>query len=377
MSLRAVIFDFDGLILDTEMADFVYWCEIYEARGHALDSETWARGIGTRGGFDPYVHLETLTGAVIDRDVIRAEGRPRLEALLADLILLEGVEARLDEARELGLKIGLASSSDRYWIEPHLERFGLASRFDVIRCGGEGGGLDVHCSAELDHFGPRPVSGRHNRDQPGGRLVVAPERSMGKRATSALSHPMTVGQSGSRAGRRQLLAGMLGLGLLMTLVMGCSGDDEPSRFAKPGAHVLGEWLGVPEDSLRFEQAEEATWPNGCMGAEWPGRVCSQALVSGHKLTFRSANDQPHFVHVSDAGDYVWAPIWETETEIVSISGQSIRFTPTRGGFSSQGRIVPGTTIEGTPRAGARVFAAESSGVTDADEAPLVLLIVLE
>jgi HAD superfamily hydrolase (TIGR01509 family) len=48
--------------------------------------------------------------------------------------LLDGVEARLEEAQNLSLKIGMASSSDRWWIDEHSERFGLLDRFDSVRC---------------------------------------------------------------------------------------------------------------------------------------------------------------------------------------------------------------------------------------------------
>jgi beta-phosphoglucomutase-like phosphatase (HAD superfamily) len=53
--LRAVIFDFDGVIVDTEMVDYTYWREIYEALGQSLDLDVWSLGIGTRNAFDPYV----------------------------------------------------------------------------------------------------------------------------------------------------------------------------------------------------------------------------------------------------------------------------------------------------------------------------------
>ncbi len=64
--IRAIVFDFDGLILDTEGPEFQAWCEIYAAHGCQLDLEAWAVGIGTLSAFDPYAHLEATVGRAID-----------------------------------------------------------------------------------------------------------------------------------------------------------------------------------------------------------------------------------------------------------------------------------------------------------------------
>ena len=55
--IRALIFDFDGLILDTELPEFQAWQEIYEAHGSMLSFAVWATCIGTVGAFDPYAYL--------------------------------------------------------------------------------------------------------------------------------------------------------------------------------------------------------------------------------------------------------------------------------------------------------------------------------
>ena len=52
-AIEAVVFDFDGLILDTEGPVFVAWQEEFEAHGcPPLTIEEWAAEIGTTGGLD-------------------------------------------------------------------------------------------------------------------------------------------------------------------------------------------------------------------------------------------------------------------------------------------------------------------------------------
>jgi beta-phosphoglucomutase-like phosphatase (HAD superfamily) len=64
----AIIFDFDGLILDTETPEFVAWQEAYAAHGATLDLDEWSRVIGTmEPGWDPGVLLDGYVGSPVDR----------------------------------------------------------------------------------------------------------------------------------------------------------------------------------------------------------------------------------------------------------------------------------------------------------------------
>jgi HAD superfamily hydrolase (TIGR01509 family) len=129
------VFDFDGLILDTESTDFQSWQEVFVAHGCELRLDAWADCIGRPAGhFDPYVHLERLSGIPIDRGRIRAQRSARLRELNLRQPILPGVLDYLREARRLGLKVGLASSSDRAWVHGHLERLDLLHYFDVTKC---------------------------------------------------------------------------------------------------------------------------------------------------------------------------------------------------------------------------------------------------
>ena len=137
--LRAVIFDFDGLILDTELPEFTAWCEVFESRGATLSLEAWQAAVGTYNGFDPYGHLAALTGAPVDRNTLRQVVKRRSLELIQELELLPGVEQLFLEARLLGLAIGLASSSDREWVEGHLGRLAISHHFDAIVCASSSG----------------------------------------------------------------------------------------------------------------------------------------------------------------------------------------------------------------------------------------------
>jgi len=123
----AVVFDFDGLILETEHPDFESWATLYRNHGEELSMQLWGNVIG-RGHkfFDPFEELERRLGrSLADREALLAERRRHHLEMVAGLEVLPGVTERIADARELGLKLGVASSSSRGWVTGHLERLGL------------------------------------------------------------------------------------------------------------------------------------------------------------------------------------------------------------------------------------------------------------
>jgi HAD superfamily hydrolase (TIGR01509 family) len=133
MTIRGLLFDFDGLLVDTETPSRAAYEHLYRRHGHELPLDRWATLVGTIGAeFDPYVHLEQLVGMPLDREELDEWRRAR-EYELVDLEQLRpGVEALLAEARERDLRTAIVSSSDNWWIERHLGRLGRNTGWDAI-----------------------------------------------------------------------------------------------------------------------------------------------------------------------------------------------------------------------------------------------------
>jgi HAD superfamily hydrolase (TIGR01509 family) len=133
VNIQALIFDFDGTILDTETPEFQAWTELYLDHEQTLDVQLWGLGVGTWGAFDPITNLERLTGKTFDTAQIHARVRPRVLELIHASKLLPGVLETLDQARALGLQLGLASSSGNAWIYGWLKHFVLEDFFEVVK----------------------------------------------------------------------------------------------------------------------------------------------------------------------------------------------------------------------------------------------------
>jgi HAD superfamily hydrolase (TIGR01509 family) len=140
MMIKALIFDFDGLILETEEPIYLAWQEIYQSYGCHLPLESWTSIIGTADyEFEPISELERQVGRQLDRQALQARQHQREAEMIMTRTAMPGVQDYLDDARRLGLNIGLASSSTCEWVTTHLGRLGLVDYFDTIK-----GSDDVH-----------------------------------------------------------------------------------------------------------------------------------------------------------------------------------------------------------------------------------------
>ena len=132
--IRALVFDFDGLILETETPAYETWADIYREHGHELPLDRWFDYIGREGGFfDAADHLAALVGEGFDREAARARRDARKTELIAALDVMVGVREYVRDAKRLGLRLAVASSSSRAWVLGHLERLGIGAEWDAVR----------------------------------------------------------------------------------------------------------------------------------------------------------------------------------------------------------------------------------------------------
>jgi HAD superfamily hydrolase (TIGR01509 family) len=130
---EAVIFDFDGVVLNTEEPEFLAWQQIYKQYGSDLSLNEWQITIGTRKAFDPYSDLKSKTTYELpDIEEIYQKKRTIVTELLESQKPMDGVLEWLKDANEKGLKIGMASSSSQAWLEHHLTRLNIRHYFSAV-----------------------------------------------------------------------------------------------------------------------------------------------------------------------------------------------------------------------------------------------------
>jgi putative hydrolase of the HAD superfamily len=135
VTLDAVVFDFDGLIIDSEWAIYETAKAAFRVHGHDLTVEAWATIVGL-GDDDDDRAWSTLLHAMgiddLDRAAFSATHAAQERANRDSLPLLPGVEVLVDSLTAAGVPLGVASSSSVAWLERHLGRLGIVQRFGTI-----------------------------------------------------------------------------------------------------------------------------------------------------------------------------------------------------------------------------------------------------
>jgi HAD superfamily hydrolase (TIGR01509 family) len=137
--IKALIFDFDGLIVDTETPALVTWQKVYQDYGQELTLEMWQHALGRRGGegFKPLDHLVTLIGNVFDVDEVKEKRWQHKMDLCEQELLRPGILETISRAKASGLTCVVASSSPREWVEGWLQKHDALEHFAFTKTGND------------------------------------------------------------------------------------------------------------------------------------------------------------------------------------------------------------------------------------------------
>lgn len=137
--MRAIIFDFDGLLMDTESTSFLSWQYEWSQWGLALEAADFFVNHGGDVTEDRYAMLAAAVGPRFDRVLSHRRRVVYRDKLNEELDLADGLSGWLDEAAAMGLRLAVASSSPLDWLTIHLSRAGVLGTFEALAGGDEVG----------------------------------------------------------------------------------------------------------------------------------------------------------------------------------------------------------------------------------------------
>ncbi len=138
MSPKALLFDFDGILLDTEWAIYQTYVSLFKKHGHELPLSTYVQCIGSDfQTWSPEKHLEELTGKSFDWPTINEERQVEIRRNIEVLDAMAGARDLLTHCHEIKLPCAVVSSSSRDWVGGWLDKLDLTKDFVEIICRGD------------------------------------------------------------------------------------------------------------------------------------------------------------------------------------------------------------------------------------------------
>lgn len=133
--IKAIVFDFDGLILETERPQYEAWRDVYASFDRPLPLQAWLDVMGKPVQIDLFPRrLAAELQRDLDIDALIERYRGVVASKLGVQPIQPGVEAVIEEARSRRLKLAVASGSTHRWVDGHLRRLGLFDYFDHTTC---------------------------------------------------------------------------------------------------------------------------------------------------------------------------------------------------------------------------------------------------
>jgi HAD superfamily hydrolase (TIGR01509 family) len=122
-----VIFDFDGVIVDSEYAANAALAEVLTKEGYPVSAEESVERYAGLRWSDCHRRIEAESGLRFDSEALGAKVDEAIAARAADMLAIEGIHGFLEA--QAHRRLAIASSSETAWLESVLERLGLRHFF--------------------------------------------------------------------------------------------------------------------------------------------------------------------------------------------------------------------------------------------------------
>ncbi len=138
MKISTVLFDFDGIIVDTEWVIYEEWLNIFLKEGENLSLETYVQCIGSdHTQWSPSLYLESLTGKKYDWEDLHEKRNIQIRKRLQGQKEMPGVRLTLEALQSSSVRCAVVSSSSHHWVDRWLEKLELTSFFQEVVCRGD------------------------------------------------------------------------------------------------------------------------------------------------------------------------------------------------------------------------------------------------
>jgi HAD superfamily hydrolase (TIGR01509 family) len=126
--LRAVLFDWDGTLVNTAEASYRCYEKLFGSYGIPFDRDAFQRT------YSPNWHLTYTALGLAPERWVEADARWLTHYQGEEVVLIDGAREALARVREAGLAAGLVTSGDRVRVARELAALEMASFFEVVVC---------------------------------------------------------------------------------------------------------------------------------------------------------------------------------------------------------------------------------------------------
>jgi len=135
---KAILFDFDGILVDTEWAIYQAWCRTFFRHGQELPLPLYTKCIGSDfDAWSPKLYLEELTQQSFDWEKMDEERQIEIRSELEREGAMTGVLAFIEKNAQRGIIQAVVSSSSHSWVDGWLDRLDLRKFFTNVVCRGD------------------------------------------------------------------------------------------------------------------------------------------------------------------------------------------------------------------------------------------------